>query len=135
MAHPQRKTFGQRPQLSAAPAPMAAPGRKSTLVLSLATLGALGLAGAVYATLPASAPAPAQSCPRDQNGAENCARTGRSSFFFFWRGGATPAPAPQAAQALRPTPPGLRPAMAPAAPVKFGGFGASATGHGAAAGA
>ncbi len=138
------KTFGKRKTtLNASPG--ASPSRKSTMIVGLATLGAVGLAGAVYANRPSGAAQqphpgqmaqPAQTCAKDQNGAEKCAQPGgRSSFFFFWAGRSAP---PQAASP-QPAAQAARPAAAPASglrgttpPAQFGGFGASAAAHGAA---
>ena len=137
------KTFGKRKTtLNASPG--ASPSRKSTMIVGLATLGAVGLAGAVYANRPSGAAQqphpgqmaqPAQTCAKDQNGAEKCAQPGGRSSFFFWAGRSAP---PQAASP-QPAAQAARPAAAPASglrgttpPAQFGGFGASAAAHGAA---
>jgi hypothetical protein len=147
----QKTTFGKRQTFVPQPAPaeanvLGALGKKRTSVIALATIGAIGLSGAVYATMSpgrveqASAQDVAaladvkgdsgQKCATNENGETKCEekRGKRTSFFFAWFGKSA-AKTPAVASA---PPPALRPSTAPASaakPASFGGFGGSAAAH------
>lgn len=139
MTTPNPKSFGRRnlPQQAAGEA-SSSPSRKSSLAIGLVSIGAIGLAGATFASLGGSGSG--QTCAPDAGGQQRCAGSsggGSRSLFFLLPGlgkqpTAAPAPAAQAPAAHAPVAPGLRGSVAPATGGATG-FGATGALHAGAA--